>query len=270
MKKLLAILMALSAVFLFSCSNESSDSGNSSDSENTNTDTNGTSSSGQTVYTNTITASTTTETVEKHFAIEKPVSYTYKFLLNFPADDDTYFYKCFSGLKDNYEVSCTENDYITLPDPKAYYLQFKKSDNSLVAVYRAPYSTKTEWQGGKDNDDDDDVYTYTTDEQYDASTITGSGDNEDTLTFVYSSEKTQIINLYNNSTFEWDGKSAVYLYHSSDCKETYSVIEDNSKIIKGITDYFVIFDGEAYDNSENPTAKIQLNGTDKIVTITCN
>ncbi len=269
MKKLLAILMALSAVFLFSCSNESSDSGNSSDSENTNTDTNGTSSSGQTVYTNTITASTTTETVEKHFDIEKPVSYTYKFLLNFPADDDTYFYKCFSGLKDNYEVSCTENDYITLPDPKAYYLQFKKSDNSLVAVYRAPYSTKTVWQGGKDNYDDE-VYTYTTDEQYDASTITGSGDDEDILTFVYSSEKTQIINLDNTSTFEWDGKSSVYLYHSSDCKETYSVIEDNSKIIKGITDYFVIFDGEACDNSENPTAKIQLNGTDKIVTITYN
>ena len=268
MKKLLALLMALSAVFLFSCAN---DSGDDSGDENTSDSVSDKTANGQTYTSNSYTAEATSGTVTAAYNDKDAAAYTLKFNLAFPTDNDTYFYKCYSGLKDGYTISCTENDEITLPDPKAYYLQFKKSDNTLNAVYRAPYGV-AEWQGGLNYKNE--YYTYRTDTKYDPSKVWGSGDNNDTLTFVYSSTNIQIANINESTTFDWDEKSAVYLYHSPDCKESYSIVEDEYKIITDIKDYFVNFDGDACDEvlkgstSVILTAKIKLDGTDKILTIT--
>ena len=271
MKKLLAILMAVSAVFLFSCSNESGGSSSNEDNENGSSGTNGTTSNGQTIYTNTYTNSATIGTVDSACVPQnlKDHTFTATFYLNFPADDDTYFYKCYSGLKDGYTITYYDGSKITMPNPSAYYVQYKKSDNTLNAVSSVLYWIAV------DSIIDCSTSSGTETAYFDRSKYYTISDNATfTANYIYdylyetTPQYAQIANVYESSNFNWDGKSEVYLYHSLDCKESYTIMEDTHKIITDITDYFVNFDGDACDENPEATAKIKLDGTDKILTIT--
>ncbi len=261
MKKLLALLMAVSAVFFFSCSNESGGNGSSGDNESSSS---GTTSKGQTYTSNSYTGTITEVEISKGTAYKNQESkntFSTTFDLNFPADNDTYFYKCYSALKDNTTVTYKDIDEITIPNPKAYYLEYKKSDNTLNAVYVC-----TCWLGDSYTDNGETKYCIQDFEKTAGDQI--PSEDTDKLIASYSSDKISIAYLSNETSFDWEGKSTVYLNHSADCTETYTVSEDKNSLISEISEYFVIFNLENCDKLEDTgTVKLKLNNT-KDLTLT--